>query len=89
MIEGEECILTIPFHGDQLFEERARNTQWTYQLGDTEMDRLQGIDTEFADWHAKYNLFMVIFWQNKILITEGGWQIELFFCDLWYFEISC
>ena len=56
----EKCILdTIAFHGDQLFEERARNTQWTYQLGDTAFGRLEGLHTEFADWHAKYNLYMV------------------------------
>ena len=56
----ETCILnTVAFHGDQLFEERARNTQWTYQLGDTPFGRLEGFHTEFADWHAKYNLYMV------------------------------
>ena len=54
------CLLgTIAMHGDQLFEERSRNTQWTYQLGDSALDRLDGIETEFADWHAKYNLYMV------------------------------
>lgn len=50
---------TVSLHGDQLFEERARNTQWTYQLGGSKFDRLEGIETEFADWHAKYNLYMV------------------------------
>ena len=54
------CLLAIiPMYGDQLFEERARNTQWTYQLGESALDRLDSIETEFADWHAKYNLYMV------------------------------
>ena len=34
----------IPLHGDQLFEERARNSQWTYQDGDGSYDRIQGIE---------------------------------------------
>jgi hypothetical protein len=49
----------VPLHGDQLFEERARNTQWTYQDGNNPCDRLEGFRTEFADWHAKMNLYMV------------------------------
>ena len=57
--EGEVVLETILLHGDQLFEERCRNTQWTYQNGDCPYDRLEGIQTEFADWHAKLNLYMV------------------------------
>ncbi len=49
----------IPLNGDQLFEKRARNTQWTFQDGNNPSNRLEGIRTEFADWHAKLNLFMV------------------------------
>ena len=49
----------MPFHGDQLFEERARNAQWVYQDDDDDYDRLESLETEFADWHAKFNLFMV------------------------------
>lgn len=52
-------IQTVPLHGDQLFEERARNTQWTFQDGNNPNDRLEGLRTEFADWHAKLNLYMV------------------------------
>ena len=55
----KDILEPISFHGDQLYEERARNTQWTYQLGDTAFGRLEGLHTEFADWHAKYNLYMV------------------------------
>ena len=59
-ISDEKIILeTVPLHGDQLFEERARNTKWTYQDGDNAWDRIDGTSTEFADWHAKLNLFMV------------------------------
>lgn len=50
----------IPLHGDQLFEERARNVIWTYRDGMNSYERLEGIDTEFADWHAKYTLYKVI-----------------------------
>ena len=49
----------VPLHGDQLFEERARNVIWTYRDGADEYERLEGIDTEFADWHAKYTLYKV------------------------------
>lgn len=58
--EEETIVLkTVPFHGDQLFEERARNTQWVYQDGNNIYCRLKGLETEFADWHAKSNLYMV------------------------------
>jgi len=58
--DSETVILkSVPFHGDQLFEERARNTQWVYQDNDNAYDRLEGLKTEFADWHAKLNLYMV------------------------------
>ena len=49
----------VPLHGDQLFEERARNVIWTYRDGVDDYEKLQGIDTEFADWHAKYTLYKV------------------------------
>ena len=49
----------VSLHGDQLFEERARNVIWTYRDGVNEYERLQGMDTEFADWHAKYTLYKV------------------------------
>lgn len=59
--EDKRTILAcIPLHGDQLFEERARNVIWTYRDGMNSYERLEGIDTEFADWHAKYTLYKVI-----------------------------
>ena len=58
--DNETVILkSVPFHGDQLFEKRARNTQWVYQDDDDAYDRLEGLETEFADWHAKLNLYML------------------------------
>ena len=42
----------IPFHGDQLFEERARNVIGTFKAGENEFDWLEGFHPEFADWHA-------------------------------------
>ena len=62
-LDGEnKAILTqVPLHGDQLFEERARNVIWTFRDGVNAYERLEGIDTEFADWHAKYTLYKVIF----------------------------
>lgn len=32
--DGKSVLKSVPFHGDQLFEETARNTQWIYQDGD-------------------------------------------------------
>ena len=60
-MNSDKVAKIVPFHGDQLFEERARNIQWTFQDGDNSQDRLEGLETEFADWHAKLNLYMVQF----------------------------
>lgn len=91
---GETEVLdSVPFHGDQLFEERARNTQWTYQDGVNPFDRLEGIETEFADWHAKYNLYMVITLQlvnyfffsylNFLFETRRMGSLQLFLICSW------
>ena len=58
--EDKKTVLApIPLHGDQLFEERARNVIWTYRDGIDGYERLEGISTEFADWHAKFTLYKV------------------------------
>ena len=57
--ESRQVITSISFHGDQLFEERARNVIGTFKDGDNEFDRLEGFHPEFADWHAKVNLYEV------------------------------
>jgi hypothetical protein len=56
---NKEVVSPVVMHGDQLFEERARNVQWTYRVGDNKIDKLEGINTEFADWHAKVTLYKV------------------------------
>ena len=56
----KKVVATIPLHGDQLFEERARHAMWTFRDGETPHERLEGIDTEIADWHAKHTLYKVI-----------------------------
>ena len=38
---------------------KGHKTQWVYEDDDNEYDRLEGLETEFADWHAKFNLYMV------------------------------
>ena len=58
--EEKKILQKVPFHEDQLFEERAQNTIWTYQDGINEFDRLEGLQPEVADWHAKLNLYEVI-----------------------------
>ena len=62
----KEVLKSVPLHGDQLFEERARNLQWTFQDGLTKFERLEGIQPEAADWHAKVNLYEVVFTCMKI-----------------------
>ena len=52
-------LACIPLHGDQLFEEPARNVNWTFRDGLDPVERIDGIDTEFADWHAKYTRYKV------------------------------
>ena len=39
---GANVVLErIPVHGDQLFEERARNAKWSFQGGDIQIGRLR------------------------------------------------
>lgn len=54
--DGEQVLHKIPLDGDQLTEERARNVQWSYRLGATSYDRLEGLETNHADWHWKVKL---------------------------------
>lgn len=60
MADGCSVAETVPFHGDQLFEERSRNVKWTFQDGDSSVERLEGLEPEFADWHAKFTLYKVL-----------------------------
>lgn len=59
-IEGKHEILQRVFlDGDQLTEERARNAQLANTLADTPTERLNGLETSFADWHLGKNMLMV------------------------------
>ena len=58
--DGGNVVLERVFlYGDQLTEKRARNVQWVFQDGDDMFDRLEGLDSTHADWHAKVNLYKV------------------------------
>ena len=47
---AKKTILTqIPLHGDQLFEERARSVIWTHRDVINFYERLEDINSEFAD----------------------------------------
>lgn len=58
----QNVVSRIPMHGDQLFDEHARNVKWTFQDGDNDIDCLDGLVPEFADWHAKVTLYEVSAW---------------------------
>jgi len=59
-LHDELVVLSrVAQHGDQLYEERGRNVQWAFRDGKNQYDRLEGIRTEFADWHAKFTLYKV------------------------------
>ena len=66
----KEITSQVPMHGDQLFEERARNVQWTFRVGNDAFERLEGLTTEFADWHAKVTLYKVC--EAYSYKTQGG-----------------
>ena len=57
---SKEVIHKIPLDGDQLTEERARNVQWSARMGATSYDRLEGLETNHADWHWEVKLLQVI-----------------------------
>ena len=54
-----EILHSTILHGDQLTEERARNVHWTFRLSDTAVERLEGIEPTFSEFHLKMCLFEV------------------------------
>ena len=54
----KDILSRVALHGDQLFEERARTVQWTFQLGN-EIEKLTSLLPEHADWHVKVTLYKV------------------------------
>ncbi|XP_031567293.1 uncharacterized protein LOC116302202 [Actinia tenebrosa] len=67
--DGTSVETMIPFHGDQNLEERSRNVKWTFRDGECSADRLEGLDPEFADWHAKFTLYKA---ENKIFLNHAS-----------------
>ena len=65
-------LAAVPLHGDQLLEERARNVQWTLRDGESQYDRLEGLTTERADWHAKVILYRVVGTETILLLILTG-----------------
>ena len=57
--ESKQVITPIPVHGDQLFEERARDVRGSFKDGDNKFDQIKGLHPELADWHANVNLYEV------------------------------
>ncbi|PFX16023.1 hypothetical protein AWC38_SpisGene19734 [Stylophora pistillata] len=70
--------------------ERARNVIWTYRDGVDEYERLEGMDTEFADWHARYTLYktrhpnalFIDIENNKSEVAAGGMKLRHTTCHL-------
>lgn len=54
-----EILHPTILHGDQLTEERVHNVQWTYHLSNTAVERLEGIEPRFSEFHLKMCLFEV------------------------------
>ena len=65
-------LAAVPLHGDQLLEERGRNVQWTLRDGGSQYDRLEGLTTERADWHAKVTLYRVVGTETILLLILTG-----------------
>ena len=55
----KEVVATVTVHGDQLFEERARNVEWAFQDGQSSYHKLEGVLPEHVDWHAKVTPYEV------------------------------
>lgn len=85
LTKGTEKIILehVPLHGDQLFEECARNVIWTYRDGVNDYEQLQGIDTEFADWHAKYTLYKVECYNGCNVTLSSNTGLSTFWNVTW------
>ena len=57
--EHGKILEKVIFDGDQLTEERARNPTWANIIADNETERLEGLETSFADCHLKKILYQV------------------------------
>ena len=50
--DHQEVVQTIFFGGDQLTEERARTAKDARADGDTDFEKLEGLQAKHEDWHA-------------------------------------
>ena len=48
----------IVVHGNQLMEQ-ACNTQWTQKLGETEAERLEGLECTFSEFHRNMCMYEI------------------------------
>ena len=66
-VEGNpEILQKVFFDGDQLTEEHARNAKLANTTADTPTERLNGLETAFADWHLGKNFLMVRTCDNRL-----------------------
>ena len=56
-VKDDQVMYKIIVHGDQLTEERARNVQWTFKIGDTEAEHFEGFECTFSEFHLKMCLY--------------------------------
>ena len=61
-----KIVEKVPFGGDQLTEERARNARAGRSDGDSEYERLEGLIPKVEDWHAIRILYQVVLILNSI-----------------------
>jgi hypothetical protein len=66
-IHQTEVLEKIIFDGDQLTKERARNASWANVIADSQIERLEGLEPSFADWHLKKNLYQVNINKARVL----------------------
>ncbi|CAH1242404.1 Hypp6665 [Branchiostoma lanceolatum] len=55
--------------GDRLSEGCSRNIQWSFGEGESEEDRLDGLNFFFLDWHAVRNAFGI---HEKVFMKEAS-----------------
>ena len=65
-VQNGEVLRKTVLHGDQLTEERARNVQWTFKNGETQEERLEGLEPTFSEFHLKMCLFEVCLENQKL-----------------------
>jgi len=54
-----EVVQPILFGGDQLTEERGRNSKDARADGETSYERLEGVQTKHEDWHGIRLIYQV------------------------------